>query len=73
MKFSKVLHVGAIVVGAAGVVSAIAGITAGRTGLIWGFMREHLLLCAGLLVLFAIWAQIGAIHHLMLEKKGEWL
>ncbi len=73
MKLSKLFHVLEVIVGLAGIVTLIAAITAGSTGLVWGLTREHLLLCGAILMLIAIWGQIGAIHHLMLEKKGEWL
>ncbi len=73
MKLSKLLHVGSVVVGLAGIVTAIAGAQAGAINLVWGLTREHLFLCSGLLMLIAIWLAIGTIHHMMLEEKGEWI
>lgn len=72
MKLSKLLHVASVLTGFAAVITAFAGISARVDGLVWGLSREHLLLCSGLLVLFAIWTAISTIHHTMLEKKGEW-
>lgn len=71
MKLSRLLHVTSVVVGFAGIITAFAGVQAGATDLVWGLTREHLFLCSGLLMLIAIWAAIGAIHHMMLEEKGE--
>jgi hypothetical protein len=71
MKLSKVLHVASVIVGFAGIVTALAGVKAGATGLVWGLTREHLFLCSGLLVLIAIWFTVSTIHHMMLEEKGE--
>ncbi len=71
MKFSQGLHVLNVITGLAGVITAIAGLAAGADGLVWGLTREHLFLCAGLLVLFAIWMSVNTIHHVMLEEKGK--
>ena len=38
---------------------------------IFGITKVDTLLCTGILILFAIWTSIGAIHHMMLEKHGE--
>lgn len=68
MKFSQVLHVTGVVVGFAGIFTALAGVVAGAQGLVWGLTREHLFFCSGLLMLIAIWIAISTIHHMMLEK-----
>lgn len=72
MKLSKIGHAASVVVGWAGISTALAGVNAGVSGLVWGLSREHLFLCAGLLMLIAIWFAIGTIHHMKLEEKGEW-
>ncbi|MBI2030075.1 hypothetical protein HYT05_00465 [Candidatus Kaiserbacteria bacterium] len=71
MKLSKVLHVASVIVGFAGIVTALSGVWAGATELVWGLTREHLFLCSGLLILIAIWFSVSTIHHMMLEVKGE--
>lgn len=71
MKFSQLLHVASIGLGAAGIVTALAGVQAGSAGTVWNLSREHLFLCSGLLMLIAIWTVVGAIHHLLLEKQGR--
>lgn len=70
MKLSKVLHVANVVVGLAGIVSALVGVAAG-TALVWGLTREHLLLCSAVLMLVAIWLAVNTIHHVMLEDRGK--
>jgi|JI10StandDraft_1071094.scaffolds.fasta_scaffold132054_6 hypothetical protein len=71
MKISKVLHVLSVIVGFAGIITALLGAFAGADKLIFGLTREHILLCAGLLVLIAIWFTISTIHHMKLEEKGS--
>ena len=71
MKFSKILHVLSVIVGLAGIISAIVGATMSAGVLAWGVTREHWLFCSGLLMLIAIWLQLGTMHHIMLEKNGE--
>jgi hypothetical protein len=71
MKISKVLHVLSVIVGFAGIITALAGAFAGADTLVWGLTREHLFFCSGLLMLIAIWFSISTIHHLKLEEKGE--
>ena len=72
MKLSKIGHALSIVAGVAGIVTALAGAKAGAASMVWGLSREHLFLCAGLLMLIAIWFAIGTIHHIKLEERGEW-
>lgn len=71
MKFSKLMHVGSVVVGFAGVVAFIGAIIGGGDNLVFGITKVDALLCAGILILIAIWLQIATIHHMMLEKRGE--
>ncbi|HRI05170.1 MAG TPA: hypothetical protein PLL77_15645 [Pyrinomonadaceae bacterium] len=70
MKLSKIMHILNVLVGFAGVATAIVGVLMG-TGLLWGVNREHFLLCSGLLMLIAIWLAVNTVHHVMLEKTGE--
>ena len=70
MKLSKIIHVLNVLVGFAGVVTAIVAVAA-SDGLVRGLTREHLLLCSGLLMLIAIWLAVNTVHHVMLEKTGE--
>ena len=70
MKLSKIIHILNVVVGFAGVATAIAGVLANNS-LVWGLTREHLLLCSGVLMLIAIWLAVNTVHHVMLEEKGE--
>ena len=70
MKLSKIIHILNVLVGFAGVITAFVGVAAGD-GRIWGFTREHFLLCSGLLMLIAIWLAVNTVHHVMLEKTGE--
>jgi len=71
MKPSKLMHVVSVVVGIAGVVSFAAAVLGGGDNLVFGVTKADALLCAGILVLIAIWLQIATIHHMMLEKRGE--
>jgi hypothetical protein len=43
----------------------------GSDNLVFGVTKIDALLCAGILVLIAIWLAVGTIHHMMLEKRGE--
>jgi hypothetical protein len=71
MKLSKVMHVGSVIAGFAGVVVFIGAIIGGSDNLVFGITKVDALLCAALLILIAIWTQIATIHHMMLERKGE--
>ncbi len=71
MKLSKVLHVVSVAVGLAGIVSFVAALSGGADDLVFGISKVDALLCAGLLLLIAIWVQLATIHHMMLEKRGE--
>jgi len=71
MKLSKLMHVASVIVGFAGVVSFMAAIFGGADNLVFGVTKGDVLLCAGILILIAIWLQVATIHHMMLEKRGE--
>ncbi len=43
----------------------------GADNIVFGITKLDALLCAGILMLIAIWAGIGTIHHMIIEKNGE--
>ncbi len=65
------MHVVSVIVGLIGVVVFAGAILGGSDNLVFGITKVDALLCAGILILIAIWIQIATIHHLMLEKHGE--
>ena len=65
------MHVASVIGGFAGVVSFMAAIFGGADNLVFGVTKGDVLLCAGILILRAIWLQVATIHHMMLEKRGE--
>ena len=71
MKLSKVLHVTSVIVGFIGVVAFIGTLLGGSDNVVFGVTKMDALAYAAVLVLIAIWSQQGAIHHMMLEKRGE--
>lgn len=71
MRLSKLMHVSSVVVGLAGVVTFAAAILGGADSLVFGVIKLDALLCAGILILIAIWLQVATIHHMMLEQRGE--
>ncbi|OGI90433.1 hypothetical protein A2911_01700 [Candidatus Nomurabacteria bacterium RIFCSPLOWO2_01_FULL_40_15] len=71
MKLSKILHVLSIIVGLVGIVTFASAILGGSDNLVFGVTKVDALLCAGILILIAIWLAVGTIHHMMLEKTGE--
>jgi len=71
MKISKMLHVVSVVVGLAGVITFAATVFGGADDLVFGVTKIDALLCTGVLILIAIWLQLGTMHHMMLEKRGE--
>ena len=71
MKLSKLMHMISVIVGLAGVIAFVATIFGGADNLIFGITKADALLCAGILILIAIWLQVGTIHHMMLEKRGK--
>lgn len=70
MKLSKIMHVVSVIVGMAGVISFVTALMGGSSD-VFGITKMDTLACAALLILIAIWVQIGTIHHMMLEKNGE--
>lgn len=71
MKISKMLHVASVIVGAIGVITFLGAVFNSADGMVFGITKMDSLFCSAILILIATWAQIGAIHHMMLEKKGE--
>ncbi len=71
MKLSKLLHVVSVIVGFFGVIAFTGAILGGGDDLVFGITKQDTLLCAGILILIAIWSQVATIHHMMLEKRGE--
>ncbi|OGI60952.1 hypothetical protein A2814_02600 [Candidatus Nomurabacteria bacterium RIFCSPHIGHO2_01_FULL_38_19] len=71
MKPSKLMHVVSVIVGFVGVIVFAGAILGGSDNLVFGITKVDALLCAGILILIAIWIQIATIHHMMLEKSGE--
>lgn len=76
MKISKILHIASVVSGIFGILSFLGlfggGMMSGFSGMM-GYGQGYTSMPMGSIVLFliAIWLQIGAIHHMMLEKKKE--
>jgi len=71
MKLSKLMHIASVIVGFVGIIVFAGAILGGSDNLVFGITKVDALLCAGILILVAIWLAIGTIHHMMLEKKGE--
>lgn len=71
MKPSKLMHIVSVIVGLVGVIVFAGAILGGSDNIVFGITKVDALLCAGILILIAIWTQIATIHHMMLEKKGE--
>ncbi len=71
MKLSKIMHVASVIVGFAGVIAFLGAIIGGADNLVFGITKADALLCAGILILVAIWLQLATIHHMMLEEKGK--
>ena len=71
MKMSKMLHVVSVVVGVVGAVTFIGAVLGGSDNLVFGVTKIDSLLCSAILIMIATWLQVGTIHHMMLEKKGE--
>ncbi len=65
------MHVVSVLVGFAGVISFAGAIFGGGNNLVFVVTKMDALACAAILILIAIWAQVGTIHHMMLEKRGE--
>lgn len=71
MKISKLLHIVSILVGGIGVVTFMGSMIGGGDDLVFGVTKMDALMCSAILILIAIWAQVGTMHHMMLEKTGE--
>lgn len=71
MKPSQLMHVASVIVGFAGIIAFAGAILGSADSLVFGIAKVDALLCAGVLVLIAIWLQIATIHHMLLEKRGE--
>lgn len=71
MKLSKVLHVVSVMIGFLGMLALIGAWYASKQGLVLGMDETHLFKDATVLVLIAIWLQLGTIHHMKLEEKGQ--
>ena len=71
MQFSKVLHVGSVIVGFVGVITFAGTLIGGGDNLVFGITKMDALACVTILILIATWLQIATIHHMMLEKQGE--
>lgn len=74
MKLSKLMHILSVISGFAGVIYFVAAayvVLNGAGEYIFGVTKIDALLCIAILFLMAIWFQIAAIHHMMLEKRGE--
>lgn len=71
MKLSKILHIVTIVSGLFGGFALISVSYATKYGFAFGLSEAHLFNDAIVWILFAILFQLGAIHHMMLEKNKE--
>lgn len=71
MKPSKLMHVVSVAVGFIGVITFAGALLGGSDNQVFGVTKFDALLCSAILILIAIWLQIGTIHHMMLERKGE--
>jgi len=71
MNLSKMLHIGSVVAGLAGVITFTGALIGGADNQIFGVTKMDALACAGILILVAIWFVLGAIHHMMLEKHRK--
>lgn len=65
------MHIASVMAGLAGVIAFAAALLGGADDRVFWVTKIDALLCAGILILIAIWLQVGTIHHMMLEKRGE--
>lgn len=65
------MHITSVVVGLAGVITFVAAVLGGADNVVFGVTKADALACAAILILIATWVQIGTIHHMILEKRGE--
>ncbi len=71
MKPSKLMHVVSVIVGLVGIITFVGAVVGGSDNLVFGVTKLDALVCSAILILIATWLQIGTIHHVMLERKGE--
>lgn len=65
------MHVASVIVGFIGVTAFASAVLGGTDNRVFGVTKIDALLCAGILILIAIWLQVATIHHIILEKHGE--
>ena len=70
MKPSKLMHVASVITGLIGVLVFLITVF-GSADSTFGITKADALACSAILILIAIWTQIGTIHHMMLERRGE--
>jgi len=63
------MHVGSVIVGLIGSVTFLITVF-GNAEATFGITKADALACSAILILIAIWIQIGTIHHMMLERTG---
>ncbi len=71
MKMSKIIHVLSVIAGFVGVGVFIGTLAGGEDNLVFGITKFDALFCTAILFLITIWLQLGAMHHMMLERNGE--
>jgi len=71
MKISKSTHVLSVIVGLIGVVLFVGIIVEGADNEVFGITKFDAFFSTAILMLTAIWLQIAAVHHMMLEKRSE--
>ena len=64
------MHVVSVAVGLIGVVVFLISVF-GNAEMAFGISKADALACSAILILIAIWGQVGTIHHMMLERRGE--
>ena len=70
MKLSKIMHVVSVAIGLIGVATFLIAVF-GSAEATFGITKADALACSAILILIAIWGQVGTIHHMMLERRGE--
>ncbi len=71
MKISKVLHVLSVISGVIGLFAFLGTWGGGMYGMMGGAYNNMMTNSPIIYFLIAIWLQLGTMHHIMLEKKGE--
>ena len=72
MKLSKFMHIASVISGFIGVAVFLISVF-GSAVATFGITKADALTCSAILILIAIWTQVATIHHMMLEKKGEFI